>query len=88
MVTDNPCYHSSEGPEIPPLGFNPDLLNPDLSLVQEIRSLEQLVDTDHTSFIHVENVYENILQQTLDKEVTKGESTITWWGRLPHRTCL
>lgn len=42
-------------------------------LVQEIRSLEASVDTEHTSFIHVENVYENILQQTLDKEVTQGE---------------
>lgn len=48
-------------------------------LVQEIRSLEASVDTEHTSFIHVENVYENILQQTLDKEVTQGEP-----GRLEH----
>lgn len=44
-------------------------------LVQEIRSLEETVDADHARFIQVENVYESVLQQTLDKEVTKGEAS-------------
>uniref|UniRef100_A0A669CB06 Niban apoptosis regulator 1a n=1 Tax=Oreochromis niloticus TaxID=8128 RepID=A0A669CB06_ORENI len=33
--------------------------------------LEQTIYSDHSSFIHVDNVYENILLQILDKEVTK-----------------
>lgn len=37
----------------------------------ELQGLEQFIDADHSSFIHVENVYESILLQTLDKEVTK-----------------
>lgn len=37
----------------------------------ELQGLEQLVYTDHSNYIHVENVYEDILLQTLDKEVTK-----------------
>ncbi|KAK5869437.1 hypothetical protein PBY51_024153 [Eleginops maclovinus] len=37
----------------------------------ELQSLEQTIDGDHSNYIHVENVYENILLQTLDKEVTK-----------------
>ena len=31
------------------------------------------MDVDHAHFVHVENVYESILLQTLDKEVTRGE---------------
>ncbi|XP_070688236.1 protein Niban 1a [Pempheris klunzingeri] len=37
----------------------------------ELQGLETFVDADHSNFIHVENVYESILLQTLDKEVTK-----------------
>ncbi|XP_029355315.1 protein Niban-like [Echeneis naucrates] len=37
----------------------------------ELQCLEQLIYADHSNFIHVENVYESILLQTLDKEVTK-----------------
>lgn len=57
--------------------------------MQEIRNLEQFVDTDHTDFVYVENVYENILQQTLDKEVTEGESPVAWSMLVPpHRKCV
>lgn len=57
--------------------------------MQEIRNLEQFVDTDHTNFVYVENVYENILQQTLDKEVTEGESPVAWSMLVPpHRKCV
>uniref|UniRef100_UPI0037E8EEA8 protein Niban 1-like n=1 Tax=Semicossyphus pulcher TaxID=241346 RepID=UPI0037E8EEA8 len=37
----------------------------------ELQGLEQFIYADHSNFIHVENVYEGILLQTLDKEVTK-----------------
>ncbi|XP_027145723.1 protein Niban 1a [Larimichthys crocea] len=37
----------------------------------ELQDLEQSVYADHSNFIHVQNVYESILLQTLDKEVTK-----------------
>uniref|UniRef100_A0A3P9N3B9 Niban apoptosis regulator 1a n=1 Tax=Poecilia reticulata TaxID=8081 RepID=A0A3P9N3B9_POERE len=37
----------------------------------ELQGLEQTVYTDYANFIHVENVYENILLQILDKEVSK-----------------
>ncbi|XP_071342673.1 protein Niban 1a [Trachinotus anak] len=37
----------------------------------ELQGLEQFIHADHSNFIHVENVYESILLQTLDKEVTK-----------------
>ncbi|XP_056233846.1 protein Niban 1a isoform X1 [Seriola aureovittata] len=37
----------------------------------ELQDLEQSIYSDHSNFIHVENVYEGILLQTLDKEVTK-----------------
>ncbi|XP_068445692.1 protein Niban 1a [Clinocottus analis] len=37
----------------------------------ELQGLEQSVYTDHSNYIHVENVYEGILLQSLDKEVTK-----------------
>ncbi|XP_063356934.1 protein Niban 1a [Pelmatolapia mariae] len=37
----------------------------------ELQGLEQTIYSDHSSFIHVDNVYENILLQILDKEVTK-----------------
>lgn len=50
--------------------------------VQEIKNLEQFIDADYTNFIHVQNVYENILQQILDKEVTKGESVVSWCKRV------
>lgn len=57
--------------------------------VQEIRNLEQAVDSDHTDFVHVDNVYEDVLQQTLDKEVTSGESAVAWSTLLPpHRKCV
>ncbi|CAL8396230.1 unnamed protein product [Boreogadus saida] len=37
----------------------------------ELQRLAQSVDVDHAHFVHVENVYESVLLQTLDKEVTK-----------------
>ncbi|XP_027867659.1 protein Niban 1a [Xiphophorus couchianus] len=37
----------------------------------ELQGLEQTIYTDYANFIHVENVYENILLQILDKEVSK-----------------
>ncbi|XP_049910402.1 protein Niban 1a [Epinephelus moara] len=37
----------------------------------ELQGLQQSIDGDHSNFIHVENVYESILLQILDKEVTK-----------------
>ncbi|XP_078114396.1 protein Niban 1a [Sander vitreus] len=37
----------------------------------ELQGLEQFIDADHSNFIHVENVYESVLLQSLDKEVTK-----------------
>ncbi|KAI3369141.1 hypothetical protein L3Q82_026093, partial [Scortum barcoo] len=37
----------------------------------ELQDLEQSIYADHANFIHVENVYESILLETLDKEVTK-----------------
>eukprot|EP00066_Takifugu_rubripes_P026533 XP_011615799.1 PREDICTED: protein Niban [Takifugu rubripes] len=37
----------------------------------EVKNLEQFIDADYTNFIHVQNVYENILLRTLDKEVAK-----------------
>uniref|UniRef100_A0A3Q4G8T4 Niban apoptosis regulator 1a n=1 Tax=Neolamprologus brichardi TaxID=32507 RepID=A0A3Q4G8T4_NEOBR len=37
----------------------------------ELQGLEQTIYSDHSSFVHVDNVYENILLQILDKEVTK-----------------
>lgn len=42
--------------------------------VQELQGLEQFSDADHSNFIHVDNVYESILLQTLDKEVSKGKT--------------
>ncbi|XP_069577900.1 protein Niban 1a isoform X2 [Brachyistius frenatus] len=36
-----------------------------------LQVLQPSVDSDHSDFIHVENVYESVLLQTLDKEVTK-----------------
>ena len=38
------------------------------------------MDVDHAHFVHVENVYESVLLQMLDKEVTKGELLV---DRLP-----
>ncbi|KAF1385284.1 hypothetical protein PFLUV_G00106130 [Perca fluviatilis] len=37
----------------------------------ELQGLEQFIDADHSNFIHVENVYESVLLQSLDREVTK-----------------
>ncbi|XP_067086696.1 protein Niban 1a [Osmerus mordax] len=37
----------------------------------ELQGLEQYIFADHSNFLHVENVYEGILIQTLDKEVSK-----------------
>ncbi|XP_070765105.1 protein Niban 1a [Enoplosus armatus] len=37
----------------------------------ELQGLEQFIYADHSNFIQVDNVYESILLQTLDKEVTK-----------------
>lgn len=45
--------------------------------VQELQGLETFIDADHSNFIHVQNVYESILLQTLDKEVTKGMRVLT-----------
>ncbi|XP_028301161.1 protein Niban-like isoform X2 [Gouania willdenowi] len=38
---------------------------------KSLQDLEQLIEADHSSFIHMENIYENVLLQMLDKEVTK-----------------
>ncbi|CAL8306654.1 unnamed protein product [Lota lota] len=37
----------------------------------ELQRLEQSIYVDHSHFVHVENVYESVLLQMLDKEVTK-----------------
>nr|XP_057929383.1 protein Niban 1a isoform X2 [Doryrhamphus excisus] len=37
----------------------------------ELEGVGESVDVDYASFIHVDNVYEDVLLQTLDKEVTK-----------------
>ncbi|XP_031731896.1 protein Niban 1a isoform X2 [Anarrhichthys ocellatus] len=37
----------------------------------ELQGLERSVYADHSNYIHIENVYESILLQSLDKEVTK-----------------
>ncbi|XP_029563917.1 protein Niban 1a [Salmo trutta] len=37
----------------------------------ELQGLEQFIDADYSNFVHVENIYEGILLQTLDKEVSK-----------------
>ncbi|XP_045543834.1 protein Niban 1 [Salmo salar] len=37
----------------------------------ELQGLEQFIDADYSNFLHVENIYEGILLQTLDKEVSK-----------------
>uniref|UniRef100_H3CJ05 Niban apoptosis regulator 1a n=1 Tax=Tetraodon nigroviridis TaxID=99883 RepID=H3CJ05_TETNG len=46
----------------------------DAALKEEIRNLEEVLDPEHSSFVHVQNVYESILQQTLDEALTQGES--------------
>ncbi|XP_017291275.1 protein Niban 1a [Kryptolebias marmoratus] len=38
---------------------------------KELQGLEQMIFSDHSNFIHVENVYENILLDILDKEASK-----------------
>lgn len=40
--------------------------------LQELQGLEQFIYADYSNFIHVENVYESVLLQILDKEVTTG----------------
>lgn len=45
---------------------------------QEMKKLEPLIDADYANFIHVQNVYENILLRTLDKEVARGERVLSW----------
>ncbi|KAM8874302.1 protein Niban 1a [Spinachia spinachia] len=37
----------------------------------ELQGLEESVYAEHSNFIHIENIYESILLQSLDKEVTK-----------------
>ncbi|XP_037325653.2 protein Niban 1a [Pungitius pungitius] len=37
----------------------------------ELQGLEESVYAEHSNFIHIENIYEGILLQSLDKEVTK-----------------
>nr|XP_040039517.1 protein Niban 1a [Gasterosteus aculeatus aculeatus] len=37
----------------------------------ELQGLEQSVYAEHSNFIHIENIYESILLESLDKEVTK-----------------
>ncbi|XP_068176338.1 protein Niban 1a [Antennarius striatus] len=37
----------------------------------ELQGLDQSIDADHANFIHVENIYEDILLQILDQEVSK-----------------
>ncbi|XP_041861741.1 protein Niban 1a [Melanotaenia boesemani] len=37
----------------------------------ELQGLEQSIYPDHANFLHVENIYESILLQILDKEVSK-----------------
>lgn len=47
---------------------------PLLSLaLQELQKYEQFIFADHTSMIHVENVYEEILHQMLLDEALKGK---------------
>ncbi|XP_071202441.1 protein Niban 1a [Salvelinus alpinus] len=37
----------------------------------ELQGLEQFIDADYSNFVHVENIFEGILLQSLDKEVSK-----------------
>lgn len=41
-------------------------------MIQELQKYEQYIFADHTTMIQVENVYEEILLQTLLDEVQKG----------------
>lgn len=80
-----PHLHSCESRSHSPFRFLlrfGDLLVILVSL-QEIKNLEQFIDADYANFIHVQNVYENILQQTLDKEVAKGELEGMFCGGKP-----
>ncbi|XP_029989059.1 protein Niban isoform X2 [Sphaeramia orbicularis] len=43
----------------------------DQSVRTELQDMEQFIFSDHTNFIHMENVYEDVLLQILDKEVNK-----------------
>ncbi|XP_061749248.1 protein Niban 1-like isoform X3 [Nerophis ophidion] len=42
----------------------------------ELEVLKTSVDTDYSNFIHVDNIYEDVLLQMLDKEVTKEHANI------------
>lgn len=56
--------------------------------VQELQGLEQFIDGDHANFIHVENVYESILLQTLDTEVNKGTDTKKIYRMQAHKRLI
>ena len=43
---------------------------------QELQKYEQFIFADYTSVIQVENVYEEILHQTLLEETLKGENIL------------
>lgn len=56
---------------------------------QELQKYEQFIFADYTSVIQVENVYEEILYQTLLEEALKGEDVlkvivITFWLLTPE----
>lgn len=57
-----------------------------ISSLQELQKYEQFIFADHTSMIHVENVYEEILQEMLVDEALRGEggglpTQPPCWGR-------
>lgn len=68
---------SGMGPSFPePLREPPSQALSSLCLaLQELQKYEQFIFADHTSMIHVENVYEEILQQSLLDETLKGEES-------------
>ena len=47
-----------------------------LSPSQELQKYEQFIFADHTNMIHVENVYEEILHQSLLDETLKGKEDL------------
>lgn len=59
---------------------------------QELQKYEQYIFADYTSVIQVENVYEEILYQTLLEETLKGENilevTVTTFQLLAHELLL
>lgn len=44
--------------------------------LQELQKYEQFIFADHTNMIHVENVYEEILHQSLLDETLKGKEDL------------